>query len=188
MTATFDATPEPRSANLSAIRAGRLAPARGGLLDEAGQLRPSAGVNIPISEIVRAVRFIGRLITRRRKETNKQEVPPTMAGLRKQQSEFARRLPRLIDYAIDLGFEVTIGEAYRPPETAQLYERQGRGVADSFHCRKLAIDLFLFRDGVYLTATEDYRPLGEFWESIGGSWGGRFPNVDGNHFSWGEER
>ncbi|HAO1973206.1 TPA: M15 family peptidase, partial [Escherichia coli] len=24
---------------------------------------------------------------------------------------------------------------------------------------------------------------GEYWESIGGTWGGRFSRADGNHFS-----
>ena len=28
--------------------------------------------------------------------------------------------------------------------------------------------------------TEDHEPLGEWWESIGGVWGGRFN--DGNHY------
>ncbi|MGO3686517.1 MAG: M15 family metallopeptidase, partial [Proteus vulgaris] len=36
----------------------------------------------------------------------------------------------------------------------------------------------------YLTATSDYKELGEYWESLGGSWGGRFKTrPDGNHFS-----
>ncbi|EJY8354924.1 M15 family metallopeptidase, partial [Cronobacter sakazakii] len=42
----------------------------------------------------------------------------------------------------------------------------------------------LFINGKYATRTEDYLPLGEYWESLGGSWGGRFKtNPDGNHFS-----
>jgi hypothetical protein len=28
--------------------------------------------------------------------------------------------------------------------------------------------------------------LGEYWELIGGTWGGRFKNPDGNHYSYGE--
>jgi len=51
----------------------------------------------------------------------------------------------------------------------------------SLHRDRLAVDFNLFRDGVYLRGTEDYRPLGEVWEAMGGSWGGRFN--DGNHFS-----
>ena len=51
--------------------------------------------------------------------------------------------------------------------------------------------LNLFREGKMLTSTEDHRPLGEWWESQGGSWGGRFQESapgkgdgnDGNHYS-----
>jgi hypothetical protein len=50
------------------------------------------------------------------------------------------------------------------------------------HKSRLAIDLNVFRDGKYLTTGEQYTDLGEFWESIGGAWGGRFN--DGNHFSF----
>jgi hypothetical protein len=50
------------------------------------------------------------------------------------------------------------------------------------HKSRLAVDLNVFRDGKYLTTGEQYADLGEFWESIGGAWGGRFN--DGNHFSF----
>jgi hypothetical protein len=43
------------------------------------------------------------------------------------------------------------------------------------------LDLNLFKDGKYLALTEDHKPLGEWWESQGGAWGGRFN--DGNHYS-----
>ena len=55
------------------------------------------------------------------------------------------------------------------------------GRENSLHKDKLALDLNLFKDGRYLASTEDHEPLGLFWESIGGSWGGRFD--DGNHYS-----
>ena len=56
----------------------------------------------------------------------------------------------------------------------------------SFHYNRLAADLNLFRDGKYLTRTEDHRPLGERWIELGGSWGGDFKNPDGNHYQLGE--
>jgi len=46
----------------------------------------------------------------------------------------------------------------------------------------MAVDLNLFKDCVYLAETEHHRELGEWWESIGGIWGGRFE--DGNHYEW----
>ncbi|RME23518.1 MAG: M15 family peptidase [Deltaproteobacteria bacterium] len=77
-------------------------------------------------------------------------------------------------FAEALGYEVTLGEAYRHPDATWGHPR-------SLHKQRLAIDLNLFKDGRYLTDTASYEPLGTFWEAIGGSWGGRFQ--DGNHFS-----
>ena len=105
--------------------------------------------------------------------------------LRKQQSKFARLLARLLDKAHELGFEATLGEAWRPPIVAEHYARTGRGISRSLHIDRLAIDINLFKDGQYLDATEAHRPLGEWWEQQDPDcrWGGRFPRPDGNHYS-----
>jgi len=76
------------------------------------------------------------------------------------QWKFSRMTAKLLQQANALGYEVAFGEAFRDPR---------------------AIDLLLFKDGVYLTDTQDYAPLGVWWEQQGGAWGGRFS--DGNHFS-----
>lgn len=110
--------------------------------------------------------------------------------LRQTQSHFAKLVPRLIDKAYELGFEVTLGESYRSPEEAARLAALGKGIKNSLHTQRLAIDLNLFRNGYYLTSSESHRPLGEWWESQGGAWGGRFtdaqgkPRPDGNHYSW----
>ena len=106
-----------------------------------------------------------------------------MASLRETQHQFAKMVPRLIDKAHELGFQVTLGETYRSLEEARRLARTGAGVQMSLHCDRLAIDLHLFVDGVYQTQSEVHRPLGEWWESQGGSWGGRFTRPDGNHYS-----
>jgi hypothetical protein len=96
----------------------------------------------------------------------------------------ARLLPRLLDKAHELGFEVTLGDAYRDPRLFGLVgESKGYGHRNSCHKMRLAIDLNLFRDGNYLTTTEDHRPLGEWWEKQHDlcTWGGRF--ADANHYS-----
>lgn len=108
--------------------------------------------------------------------------------LRQTQSTFARLLPRLIDKAFELGFDVTLGETYRTPEQAALNAKLGIGIKNSLHCDRLAIDLMLFRDGVWLQNTDDYAELGEFWESLSSDehsccWGGAFKIRDGGHFS-----
>ena len=95
-------------------------------------------------------------------------------SLRQRQSDFAKAVGLLIIFAYQQGYELTFGDAYAT----------SGHIKGSFHYKRLAIDLNLFKNGRYLTETEDYRELGEFWESIGGTWGGRFS--DGNHFSWGE--
>lgn len=103
-----------------------------------------------------------------------------------QQRLFAQLVARLILRAAEMGYEVTLGEAYRTPEQAALNAAKGSGIVHSLHCRRLAIDLNLFRAGVYLTDTESYRPLGMWWleQHELNRWGGNFSKLqDGNHFS-----
>lgn len=102
--------------------------------------------------------------------------------LREKQSKFARMVARLIDKAFELGYEVTLGDAYRDPRLhGGIGVKMGYGHPKSCHKLRLAIDLNLFKNGKFLTTTEDHRQLGEWWESIGGTWGGRFN--DANHYS-----
>lgn len=79
---------------------------------------------------------------------------------------------------------LAIGEVQRTPECAALNAKKGTGIANSLHTQRLAVDLNLFVNGKYMTDTKDYLPLGEYWETLGGTWGGRFKSrPDGNHFS-----
>ncbi len=104
--------------------------------------------------------------------------------LGEKQQLFTVMIGNLIHWAEEKGYRLTFGEAYRTPEQAALNAKKGSGISNSLHTQRLAIDFNLFINGQYMTRTEDYRPLGEYWESIGGSWGGRFKsNPDGNHFS-----
>jgi len=84
---------------------------------------------------------------------------------------FAGMVGKLIVWAYTLGYELTLGDAYATTGHK----------ANSLHYIRLAIDLNLFKNGVYQTTTEAHRELGEYWESLGGTWGGRFN--DGNHYS-----
>ncbi|MHC9057792.1 M15 family metallopeptidase [Pantoea sp. y20] len=104
--------------------------------------------------------------------------------LSEKQQLFAVMIANLILWASDKGLRVTFGEAYRTPEQARLNAGSGKGIANSLHTQRLAVDLNLFINGVYQEKSEAYLPLGEYWESQGGSWGGRFKSrPDGNHFS-----
>lgn len=102
--------------------------------------------------------------------------------LGQKQRKFALMIAQLIIHAYEHGYELTFGDAYRDPRLhGALGEKKGYGAANSCHKLRLAVDLNLFKNGEYKTRTEDYKDLGEYWESIGGCWGGRFE--DGNHFS-----
>ena len=95
-----------------------------------------------------------------------------------------RLLPRLIDKAHELGFEIRGGDLFRDPRAfGDMGEQGPYGNKYSCHKAKLAIDLNLFRNGEYLTTTEDHRLLGEWWELQHEltCWGGRFG--DANHYS-----
>lgn len=102
--------------------------------------------------------------------------------LGQKQRRFAAMVARLIDRAIAMGFGVTLGDAYRDPRVfGAIGTRQGYGESRSAHKQRLAIDINLFIDDVYLTETDAYGALGQWWEEQGGTWGGRWN--DGNHFS-----
>lgn len=85
------------------------------------------------------------------------------------QRKFIKDFCLLIQYAYALGYEVTF-----QPEHENHIE-------NSLHFKGLAKDINLFYKGKYLRETSEYIKLGEFWEILGNSWGGRFQ--DGNHFS-----
>jgi hypothetical protein len=90
------------------------------------------------------------------------------------QRKFTLMVAELITWAYEHGYELTFGDAYRDP-------RVEYGHPKSLHRQRLAIDLNLFKDGVYHDSTDAHSPLGLKWESMGGTWGGRFK--DGNHYS-----
>ncbi|RQM39124.1 M15 family metallopeptidase [Erwinia psidii] len=103
--------------------------------------------------------------------------------LSEKQAVFSVMVAKLIFRADECGYRLTFGEAYRTAEQAALNAKNGRGIARSLHTQRLAVDFNLFINGEYRTDSAAYLPLGEYWESIGGSWGGRFKQPDGNHFS-----
>lgn len=104
--------------------------------------------------------------------------------LGEKQRLFARLVPRLLDKAHALGFEVTLGDAYRDPRVfGAVGTKAGYGHPKSAHKLRSALDLNLFLNGVFITTTEGHKPLGEWWEQQHElcRWGGRFD--DGNHYS-----
>ena len=94
-----------------------------------------------------------------------------MSEIGDKQRRFVWMAGQLIQFAYANGYALSFGCAR--------CALPGHHIANSLHYKGLAIDLNLYRrdasgQWVYLKDTIDYKPLGEFWETIGGSWGGRF--------------
>jgi hypothetical protein len=115
-----------------------------------------------------------------------------------EQCAFTECLSLLIRQALLLGYRVKIHEVNRDLETQKMYVRDGKSkTLESRHLDKCAVDLVLVKGGLVISAGEEFRPLGEYWESLGGRWGGRFgledqPKAvqdaklgwDSPHFEW----
>jgi hypothetical protein len=105
------------------------------------------------------------------------------------QQTFSTLIARLLLLAKEMGYSVTFGQAYRSEAQAAVYAQEKKGIPNSLHTSRLAIDLNLFQEDKYLDKTEDHLPLGEAWEKMGKKigvetvWGGRFSKPDGNHYS-----
>lgn len=129
--------------------------------------------------------------------------------LGEQQRLFTRLVGLWITEVYKRGFELSMGEAKRSDEQAiinamgpagratlvsflmrsypdlagAISNNVGSGIRNSLHELQLAEDFNLFKSGKYLSSTEDWREVGELWESMHplARWGGRFG--DGNHIS-----
>jgi hypothetical protein len=108
-----------------------------------------------------------------------------MSILQDRQFKFSSMFADLITWiGRQQGYQVKIGEVLRPSILAQLYAKMGIGIAQSKHLDACAGDIQIFKDGAYLTKTEDYKFAGDYWINMGGIWGGNFKSgrKDGGHF------
>lgn len=111
--------------------------------------------------------------------------------LREAQSLHVKLVSQLIAFAYAQGYELTWGETLRTKTQALANAVSGAGIAKSLHLIGLAVDLNLFKDGVYMPSSASHAPLGAFWLTLHPlcRWGGNFkvadgkPNPDGNHYS-----
>jgi len=98
--------------------------------------------------------------------------------LRETQSLFAGLVGKLIVWVYEQGWELTFGDFNRP---------DGHGhMPNSNHYIRLAADLNLFIGGEWKTSDcLEWQKIGAYWESLHDlcRWGGRFTQVDLNHFS-----
>jgi hypothetical protein len=100
------------------------------------------------------------------------------------QSTFAVNVALLILEMSKPPFTCTLGEAFRTSEQAAWDAARGIGIKDSQHCKRLAVDLMIFHDGVWCTDGESYRPFGEYWKTLNSlnRFGGDFARKDWVHF------
>lgn len=133
-----------------------------------------------------------------------------MMTLGQKQRLFVLLENRWVTWVLARGYELTHGECLRSDEQAEinalgytgrvrlcetikpffpvlaekiLNNGKNSGIRNSLHEEKLAADWNLFKDGAYLSRTEDWKEVGEYWETLHPlcRWGGRFG--DGNHIS-----
>lgn len=106
------------------------------------------------------------------------------------QRRFALKFGDWLSWVYERGYAVTFGEAFRTAEQAALNAKSGKGIANSLHCQRLAIDVNLFRRNAkgeweYVSNGDapEWQLLGQHWEHLGSdhAWGGRFG--DANHLS-----
>ena len=104
--------------------------------------------------------------------------------LGKQQELFMRLLPQLLLAIHDLGYECRGGDLFRDSRVhGKMGENEGYGHRNSNHKQKLAIDLYLTRDGVYLVddaAKDAHNEIHDRRDELGG---GKRIKHDLNHYS-----
>ena len=105
--------------------------------------------------------------------------------LGEKQEIFSQNLGHLLLFAYANGYKIRMGEVQRTKEQAELNAKKGTGISNSLHIQKLAADLNVFKDGKWLTNSQDLKELGEFWKKLYplNRWGGDFGKPDGGHFS-----
>jgi hypothetical protein len=106
-------------------------------------------------------------------------------SLQESQQKFAQDVVLLLTHMLHQGYKFTFGETMRTKEQAELYAKQGKGIKNSLHCKRLAIDINLFNpQGEFLSKSEDHTLFGEYWESLSpvNRWCGKFTRPDGDHY------
>ena len=107
-------------------------------------------------------------------------------SLNAKQAKFTECISKLIVWAFENELPVILSEAYRTPEQAALNAEKGSGIKNSVHTKKLAVDMFRYKDGTISWNGEDYTALGEKWKSMheDARHGGDFAKPDHVHFSF----
>lgn len=107
-------------------------------------------------------------------------------SLQPEQTAFLKDVVKLLTFAEAAGFEATGGELYRTQAQQDLYVKEGKSkTSNSYHLKRLAIDLFFFRDGALIQDKQVLQAIGDYWESLNpfNKWGGNWTGfLDCPHF------
>ena len=92
----------------------------------------------------------------------------------------------LTDEDIEDGLYIKIVEWNRTIEQQKYYVSIGTSkTMDSKHLKGLAVDFALLKEGKFIKNHIVYTLMGMYWESIGGTWGGRWRTLkDYYHFEY----
>lgn len=107
------------------------------------------------------------------------------AGYLVERVKFAAMAGSLLDWAYSQQISVIVTDWDRSQEEQDRLFVEGKSkVQHSKHQDWLAIDLCLVKNGTLIwEECDEYTRLGEYWESIGGTWGGRWSSLhDIYHF------
>lgn len=132
------------------------------------------------------------LFVTREVEAVRQELAGASREWQALDAEFRRRLLTVYQLMARRGYQMALLEGYRSPERQALLARIGShvtnaGAYQSFHQYGLAADSAFYRDGKIVISEKDpwamegYRLYGEYAESVGLVWGGRWKMMDFGH-------
>ena len=110
-----------------------------------------------------------------------------------QYTKFIFMLIRLLLFAYRKRIPIRGGSWNRGLEECRRNVEKGTGILNSKHRYSLAVDLWIAAgpNGRQITWTrrgdtsetiDQFRAMGEYWEKLGGVWGGRFERFDPYHF------
>lgn len=108
--------------------------------------------------------------------------------LSQRQQRFTVHVGMLLNHANRLGIKLTHGAAWRNTERLKcptcgtkhslqellFFNKRSKVKRGGKHGQRLAIDLIIWKRGRPCWNREAYRILGDYWEFVGGRWGGRF--------------
>jgi len=108
-------------------------------------------------------------------------------GLNTKQARFTYNIARLIVWAKEeLGVDLIGAELFRTPEQAAINAEKGVGIKNSVHRKKLALDMYVFKNGKILWKGDEYRQIADEWKTYDpeACWGGDFRRRDVYHYSF----